>query len=823
MMKRWHFLTQQLEVWRQKYKAPGGFLGGNRSTQALITKQHIEPSLERRRLRRNKYKSRHFLAIFISGIIALTSVVGYRFYNQPQLTVGTISPVTIKAPSRGQFEDTKTTLAKRQEVQTGIVPILKQNKEITAEVQSRINDYLQKVDDLRQLVEPFPFFDLEVLSLASQKYIRSCSDLEFKTILASIEPKTDENTQSQQPPTINLENIPNFPLILQKATEELQEYHQQATKSEFDSLISQIILTRYRYAQGWKKLQQDRLNRLSETDVAILLDLTEPNWQATKKTITLASNRILTQGIPLGMPSDLLEQAATVQLTPDLPPEIARLAKNMLLEMLQPNLEEDKDATRSIAEKAARAIEPVVVEIEAGEIIVEKGERISQADFVLLDGFKLSRRSINWRGLKLSALFVTLIVSLFLLIQKRIYTSLRRRDYLLLCLLGVSGPVLSISNVPYTNLTAIALLVSSFYTPKLAICTVTFLTALVWYSNPLVAWQYLLAGSTGGLLAAGLAGRLRSREAMASLGVTVGLTQGLVYFISYLVLSASPTSIWSAILPGAIMYGLFGVVWSIAAIGISPYLERCFDLITPIRLAELSNPNLPLLKRLATEAPGTFQHTMFVSSLAEAAARELNCNVELIRAGTLYHDIGKMHDPLGFIENQLDGVNKHDEINDPWQSVEIIRKHVSEGLVMARKHGLPKAIRDFIPEHQGTLLIAYFYYQAKQQAEATGATISEADFRYAGPIPQSREAGIMMLADGCEAALRSLKDATPKQALVTIGKIFKSRWQDGQLLDSGLNYDELPAIAELFVQVWQQFNHKRIVYPKGSLDSKPRH
>ena len=131
---------------------------------------------------------------------------------------------------------------------------------------------------------------------------------------------------------------------------------------------------------------------------------------------------------------------------------------------------------------------------------------------------------------------------------------------------------------------------------------------------------------------------------------------------------------------------LFGVAWIVGGdrhLSLSGTLF--LDLITPIRLAELSNPNLPLLKRLATEAPGTFQHTMFVASLAEAAARELNCNVELVRAGTLYHDIGKMHDPLGFIENQMDGPNKHDEIDDPWISAEIIKKHVSEGLVMAKK------------------------------------------------------------------------------------------------------------------------------------------
>jgi cyclic-di-AMP phosphodiesterase PgpH len=256
----------------------------------------------------------------------------------------------------------------------------------------------------------------------------------------------------------------------------------------------------------------------------------------------------------------------------------------------------------------------------------------------------------------------------------------------------------------------------------------------------------------------------------------------------------------------------------VLAIGFSPYLERFFDLVTPIRLAELSNPNRPLLKRLALEAPGTFQHTMFVASLAEAAARELRCNVELVRAGTLYHDIGKMHDPLGFIENQMGGPNKHDHINDPWKSAEIIKKHVSEGLVMARKYGLPKSIQDFIPEHQGTLLISYFYFQAKQRAEEEGKEVCPSDFRYDGPIPQSRESGIMMLADGCEAALRSLKDSNPEQALNMVNKIFKARWQDNQLIDSGLKKEELAIVAEIFVQVWQQYNHQRIAYPKAALE-----
>ena len=751
--------------------------------------------------------------MLVLAIVTITSVVGYRFYNQPQLTVDKISPLTIKAPYSAQFEDTKTTSEKRKEVQTGIIPILKQNRELTAELTRKLDSCIEYIDELRKTTAPFPYADLEALSLSSQRYIRLAPEIEFKAVLSSV-----AQNFSSKANDLPLEERPDFNVKLQKVASELQKYRENTSETEFNTLIAQITLTRYRYAQAWKKLARKQDSNLEDKELIVLLDLTEKEWKATKNAVALAADRILTQGIPSGTPSNMLERAVAAQLNPNIPSSTERWASNLLLGTLQPNLEEDKNATRNIAEKAAMAIDSVLVKIEQGEVIVEKGERISQSDFVLLDGFKLSRRGINWTGIKQSGIFVSALIGLFLLIQRQVYPSIRHRDYLLLCLLGLSAPLLSVVEIPYTSLPAIGLLVSSFYTPGLAIAEVGFATGLVMFSNQAIGSTYLLAGAVGGLIAAVFAGRLRSREGIARLGIAVGLSQIIVYLVTNLILSASPATIWSAILPDAIVCGLLGVAWIVIAIGISPYLERFFDLITPIRLAELSNPNLPLLKRLATEAPGTFQHTMFVASLAEAAARELNCNVELIRAGTLYHDIGKMHDPLGFIENQMGGSNKHDEIADPWISAEIIKKHVTEGLVMARKYGLPKAIRDFIPEHQGTLLIAYFYHQAKQKAEIEGTTLIESDFRYVGPIPQSREAGIMMLADGCEAALRSLRDATPKQALATVQKIFKSRWQDSQLIDSGLSYEELPIIAEVFVRVWEQFNHKRIVYPKGALD-----
>ncbi len=811
MMKSLHSLTQQIIIWRKKYSQSYLILRERLITGQLFSSKTKNTDLNRKS-RNKRIKLRHSLLILVIAIFSLTSVVSYRFYRQPRLTVGTVSPVTIQAPSDGKFEDKVTTLEKIKEVKTGIIPILQQDREVTIGIKLELSKYLTTIEELRQLVEEFPFVDTKTISLENQQYLRSSKDSEFKILLKCA--KNKESTAILD----NNTNTAEFNVALQHTLSQLKAYRQEASPEEFEALIVKITLIRYRYAQALKKIQQQPLFLLDEADITTILSLSDRDWQKTKNTLTIATDRMLAQGISPGIPSDILETAVSMQLNPDIPESTSHLATNLLLSILQPNLQEDRVATKNIAEKAGQAIAPVIVSIKQGEIIVREGEVISQANFVLLDGFGLSRREINWLGLRLSLFVVTSIVGIFLSIQRKIYPHLRRRDYILLCLLSVTSPILTVFNISYTNLCAVALLVSSFYSPLLAIFYVVLLAALVSFSGVSIGWEYLLAGSAGGILAAATAGKLRSREAMSRLGVLVGLTQGCVFFITHLIISSSATTIWSAILPGAFYFGLSGVAWSIVAIGISPYLERCFDLITPIRLAELSNPNLPLLKRLATEAPGTFQHTMFVSSLAESAARKLNCNVELIRAGTLYHDIGKMHDPLGFIENQMGGPNKHDEINDPWKSAEIIKKHVTEGLVMARKYGLPKAIRDFIPEHQGTLLIAYFYHQAQQQANKQ--PVLESDFRYDGPIPQSREAGIMMLADGCEAALRSLDKATPEQALATVKKIFKARWKDQQLCDSGLSYDELPTIAEVFIQVWQQFNHKRIAYPKGALDSK---
>jgi hypothetical protein len=742
--------------------------------------------------------------------------MGNRFYNQPKLDVGKAAPQTIRAPRSASVEDTKTTEEKRKAARTGSIPILMLDNSLTQKIYQDLQQSLDKAEELRQKGGSFPFAETTVLSDSTQRYLRQTQEWEWQAILAAANSDNNLNPSPGKGTLDRIETPQN--LFFAQAVSELQAYRQISSLRAFSTLMASITVARQGYTQALRQLGEPLPGESIRHYDASLLELSDGVWQETRRGITQASRRILTQGVPPGLPPNLLEEAVKVQLTPLVSPEAMPLATQLLKGVLQPNLIEDKEQTKRRAEQAAQAVEPVIVSAQKGEVIVYANEKITQEDFVLLDYFKLSRRGVNWSGIAGFGVFVTGAIGIFWLVERRVHPSLRQRDHLLVLLLTLSTPVLATLGVHYTDLPAIGLLVGSFYSPALGITVVGLLTGLVTTAME-VSWEYLLAGAAAGLVGAWMAGRMRSREELALLGVAVGFTQGGVYLLLNLFLSASVGSVWYTVLQEAALYGLAGLSWSVVALGISPYLERVFDLVTPIRLAELANPNRPLLKRLAAEAPGTFQHTLFVASLAEAAARELHCNVELVRAGTLYHDIGKMHDPLGFIENQMGDPNKHDEINSPWESAKIIKKHVTEGLVMARKHLLPRAVRDFIPEHQGTLLISYFYFQAQQLAEQEGGVpVQESDFRYDGPIPQSRETGIVMLADACEAALRSLKDVTPETALVMINKILKARWQDNQLLDSGLTREDLSIIAEVFVRVWQQCNHQRIAYPSAALN-----
>ena len=751
----------------------------------------------------------HPTIVIAITVISITSAFGQRFYDQPQLNVGKISPQTIQAPADANVIDTKATEEKRKAARTISITVLTADSRINDQIHQDLQAAFSKGSAFRQLAGAHPFVETKTLSTQTQRYLRQVEEGEWRGVLAALQEKAPTK-QVPGKPAVPIPNLTIANPAQGQAIAELQAYRRSGTSQTLAALLNKVTETRRLYAAAIAALQDPAMAQSGNVYDASLLELSDVEWEQLQLQTTQATERILAQGISPGLPQSLLENAVNLQVQAGISPSRAISAK-LLLTTLQPNLIKDEEQSNLKAEQAAQEVKPEIVSVRQGEVIVSAGQPITEREFVLLDSFNLSLRGTNWVGFIAFGVVVSGAVGLFWFVDRRFHAKgLRNRDYVLVWLLTLSTPLLVTLGVPSTNLPAIGLLMGTFYGSAMALA----LTGLVSGLLPMgmtLGVSHWLPSVAGGLLAAFFGGRLRSREELALLGVAVGLTQGALF----LILSVASGMGWYGLLGATAIYALVGLAWSVVAIGLSPYLENLFDLVTTIRLVELANPNRPLLKRLAAETPGTFQHTLFVATLAEAAARELGCNVELVRTGTLYHDIGKMHDPKGFIENQMGAPNKHDLINDPWKSAAIIRKHVTEGIVMARKARLPKVVQAFIPEHQGSMLITYFHHQAQQLSQKDPTkSVNDDDFRYAGPAPQSRETGIVMVADSCEAALRSLKDATPDDALNMINKILRARWQDGQLAESGLTREEMTTIGQVFVQVWQQSNHQRIAYPK---------
>jgi putative nucleotidyltransferase with HDIG domain len=302
--------------------------------------------------------------------------------------------------------------------------------------------------------------------------------------------------------------------------------------------------------------------------------------------------------------------------------------------------------------------------------------------------------------------------------------------------------------------------------------------------------------------------KVEERNDIILSSISIGAVTMLLVLGMGLLLSASVMDS----LQNAVFAGVGVLTSGIMVIGVLPIIENTFNVVTEIKLLELANPNNPLLKRLQMEAPGTYHHSIMVGNLAEAAAEELHANSILLRVSAYYHDIGKLSRPQFFKENQIGSKNPHDEIS-PNLSTLIILNHVKIGLEMAEKAKLPEEIRDMIAQHHGTTLVKYFYLTMKNNTE-DHSSIKEEDFRYPGPKPKSREAGIMMLADSVEAKVRSITEPTAGKVEAMVYKIFKDKLEDGQLDECDITFSEVAKIRLSFLKTLGSIYHERIEYPE---------
>ena len=304
---------------------------------------------------------------------------------------------------------------------------------------------------------------------------------------------------------------------------------------------------------------------------------------------------------------------------------------------------------------------------------------------------------------------------------------------------------------------------------------------------------------------------IRSRTRL----VNVGLISAMIVFptvfgVQYML--GQP--IGQALLTDALLFSAGTFVAGLIMTNLLPFMEGWFDLQTDARLLELSDANHPLLKELVQRAPGTYNHSINVASISEAAADAIGANGLLCRVAAYFHDVGKLQKPDYFIENQAGGVNKHDDLT-PRMSTLVIVAHVKDGVEIGRKHRLPPRIISLIEQHHGTTLVEYFYRRALENAaESNEATIDEADFRYPGPKPQSREAAVMMLADAVESASRALREPTPARIENLVGEISKKKFDDGQFDECDITIMELKTICDCLVKSLNAMYHARVKYPE---------
>ncbi|MFO7245387.1 MAG: HDIG domain-containing protein [Thermaerobacter sp.] len=482
---------------------------------------------------------------------------------------------------------------------------------------------------------------------------------------------------------------------------------------------------------------------------------------------------------------------------------------------LQPNHFFDQEATLAARQQAVAAVEPVI--IRKGQLLVERGQPVTEDDLVRLRDAGVLREQGPLPAVIGSVLLAALSVGLmggYLYMFNRLLLRVDSRVVLLglICLVTilVAQGALSVPGGRYgMPLAAAGMLLAILLEARVAVFATVLLAGLIGLMAD-ADLQVSLVTAASALVGIFSVTRVGQRSDLMRAGLYVGLTGAVVLVIWTLVVTGAPlydVGLWTNVI-WALVGGFLSAVLTI---GTLPFLETAFGILTPVRLLELANPNQPLLRRLLLEAPGTYHHSIMVANLCEAAAEQVGADSLLARVGAYYHDVGKMKRPYFFIENQFGGVNPHEKIA-PNLSALIITSHVRDGVELAREYGLPEELIKFIREHHGTTTVEYFYNKALEDEHGQG--VLEENFRYPGPIPQSKETAICMLADGAEAAVRAMTRPTPGRIEATVRKVIRDRLNGGQLDNCDLTLADLDKIAETFTQVLTGIFHSRIEYPE---------
>ena len=515
----------------------------------------------------------------------------------------------------------------------------------------------------------------------------------------------------------------------------------------------------------------------------------------------------------------------------DLNDQERALAAQLISALVVPNSSFNAELTQQERDRRAEAVLPVRVQILPGEFIVRRGESLTPEDIEKVDALGLGETRPDVASLFGWFLLAVLIVGTMLGWMWRFRPKLWHRDNAL-----VLTGILVVGATIALKLTADRAILQ-FFLPTAAIGMLLAILLDASLATVVIALVAIIGGAVNGLslefaayvLMGGMAGIVAIRrgdriQVFVQAAVAVFVVNAAVVTIFSLLGARDVRGVielWFA-------SGVSAAGSGVAAVGTFAVLGSVFGILTVFQLLELANPSQPLLRRLLVETPGTYHHSLMVGNLAERAAEAIGADPLVTRVAAYYHDVGKLANPLGFIENQAGGENIHDQL-DPAVSAQIVKQHVADGIDLAYKSKLPKALIAYIPQHHGTAIMSYFYARAKEKAAEPYGGIATAEgakaaaavdprpFRHIGPKPQTREAALIMLADGVEASVRSLSSRDEPSIRAMVSRIIEERIADDQFDECDLTLRDLELIREAFVGQLLGMYHTRIAYPQSEV------
>lgn len=557
---------------------------------------------------------------------------------------------------------------------------------------------------------------------------------------------------------------------------------------------------------------------LADYQLQTLLNTADEDFANMKESVTAAVRNSLNTTIREGQVNQsiqTIQQLVGYRVETDL---LQNVVTPVLRKCIKPNMVIEQEATALAQEKARAEVEPVVY--VQGQNIIRAGERVSANQLAMLRSLGLlDDNSVDvtmYAGAVLVILCTLTAMLVFLkLLKDNIWYQMKQTVVLMLVLtltMALCCGTVLIGSAYMAPLAMGAMLLTGLIGSHVALAANFALAIIVSalsaggsnnYSTEMV--HLLLTGLLSGTFAVYFLKEKpqRIRVLVCGLGVSA------INLVVMLAIGLMTNNDLGTVLINSAWSMCGGLAAAVISLGLQPLFETAFNLATPSKLLEWTNPNQPLSRKLLLEAAGTYHHSLIVANLAEAAAEAIGANPLLVRAGAYYHDVGKLKRPMYFKENQK-GDNPHDH-TDPYVSAAIVTAHTRDGLQLAKKYRLPMEIQDIIMEHHGDTPVMFFYHKALQKPD--GKAVDVKDFRYDGRRPRSKESAIIMLADTVEAAVRSLPDPTPKNIEAAIERLIRGKLEDGQLSDCPLTLKDIDKISKSFAQSLNGAFHERIEYP----------